>query len=142
MAAPTILLVEDNPHDTQRIRDTLQEDGVLIQIHAVTTDSVHPLLHDIAAHEAPRPALILLSLHDGSGCAVLQALKSSPTLRSIPVVVLTGSHDAAEMLHSYDLYANSCVLKPTTDAGFRRTILAIRRFWLGLVVLPVPDAHR
>ncbi len=146
MAALQVLLVEDDPEDTRLILEELEGGSTSLQLHVVTTDdaaisylnNLHP--HEDAAH----PSLILLGMQPPrlSGNAVLQAIQRSPMLRQIPVVVLTRSRKIADMLNSYDLHANSCVLKPTTEVDFRRAIRAIRRFWLDLVVLPLHDGHR
>ena len=146
MAAPQILLVEEDPADTKRICDALQEDGPPIQLEVLPSshDAVQYLRSLSPSDGAARPSLILLSMQPPhlSNSAVLTVLQNNPLLRQIPVVVLTRSRAISDMLHSYDLYANSCVLKPAEDAAFRRAIRAIRRFWIDLAVLPSHEGHR
>ncbi len=139
MSAPLVLLIEDDPDDTHRIREVLSEGGSSIQLHAVTTDRADAHLRGLDAPASHRPTLILLSLRSpGSDHHLLRAIRTSPTLRSTPVIVLARSPMIAVARDSYDLQASSCVLKPTSDSDFRRAIRAIRRFWLELALLPQP----
>jgi two-component system, chemotaxis family, response regulator Rcp1 len=67
---------------------------------------------------------------------VLAEMKSDPALRSIPVVVLSTSRAAADILGSYDLNANCYVAKPLEFAEFRTVVRAIGDFWASVVSLP------
>lgn len=140
MADTLVLLIEDDPDDIQRIREVLSEGGSPIRLHAVTTDRADAHLRDLDAPASHHPALILLSLRSPDDHHLLRAIRTSPMLRSTPVIVLAGSPMIAAARDSYDLHASSCVLKPTTDIDFRRAIRAIRRFWLELSLLPRPNA--
>ena len=87
---------------------------------------------------APRPDLILLDLNlpKKDGREVLADIKSDPTLRRIPVVVLTVSKDEEDILKSYDLYANCYVTKPINMEQFIAVVRSIEDFWLTIVKLP------
>ena len=83
---------------------------------------------------APRPDLILLDLNlpKKDGREVLEEIKESPTLKSIPVVILTTSASEADILRSYRLHANCYITKPVDLDGFlesreeHRQFLAVR----------------
>jgi chemotaxis family two-component system response regulator Rcp1 len=87
---------------------------------------------------APRPDLILLDLNlpRKDGRQVLKEIKESPTLRSIPVVILTTSSSEADVLQSYNLHANCYISKPVDLDGFLKVIQSIDNFWLSVVKLP------
>jgi CheY-like chemotaxis protein len=63
---------------------------------------------------APRPDLVLLDLNlpKLDGRAVLAEIKSDPALKLIPVVILTTSSAAVDVLKSYNLQANCYIAKP------------------------------
>jgi CheY-like chemotaxis protein len=88
--------------------------------------------------DAPRPDLILLDLNlpKKDGREVLADIKADPTLRRIPVVVLTVSKDEEDILKSYDLYANCYVTKPINMEQFIAVVRSIEDFWLTIVKLP------
>jgi chemotaxis family two-component system response regulator Rcp1 len=87
-----------------------------------------------------RPDLILLDLNlpKKDGRQVLTEIKLSPTLRSIPVVILTTSASEADVFTSYQLHANCYITKPVGLEGFLTVVKSIDDFWLSVVKLP-PD---
>ena len=69
--------------------------------------------------DAPRPDVILLdwNLPSVDGSELLELIRASEDLRSIPVVILTGSHDQLDALKAYHLRANCYVTKPIDLSG-------------------------
>jgi len=51
-------------------------------------------------------------------------------------VILTTSHAEADVLKSYDLYANCYIMKPVDLAQFVKVVRSIEDFWLSIVKLP------
>jgi CheY-like chemotaxis protein len=86
----------------------------------------------------PRPDLILLDLNlpKKDGREVLEEIKESPALKSIPVVILTTSASEADILRSYRLHANCYITKPVDLDGFLEVVKSIDSFWLSVVKLP------
>jgi CheY-like chemotaxis protein len=80
--------------------------------------------------------LLDLNLPKKDGRAVLAEIKESPTLRSIPVVILTMSASEADILRSYRLHANCYITKPVDLEGFLKVVRSIDDFWLTIVKLP------
>ena len=135
-----ILLVEDSPADVRLTREALREAKVANELHTVA-DGVLALafLHRRPPYEnAPRPDLILLDLNlpRMDGREVLNDIKSTPDLRTIPVVVLTSSDAEEDVARSYDLHANCYVRKPVELQSFLDVIQSIDDFWLSVVRLP------
>ena len=87
---------------------------------------------------APRPDLILLDLNlpKKDGREVLDEIKGSPTLKSIPVVILTTSSSETDILRSYQLHANCYITKPVALDGFLKVVKSIDNFWLSVAELP------
>ena len=91
--------------------------------------------------DVDRPDLILLDLNlpKKDGREVLAELKEDPDLKVIPVVVLTTSAAEADVERSYEMHANSYVIKPIGIDAFLDAVRGIEDFWLALVRLP--DGH-
>jgi two-component system, chemotaxis family, response regulator Rcp1 len=135
-----ILLVEDSPGDVRLTREAFKDAKVHINLH-VASDGAEAMdfLSRKGEHaNAPRPDLILLDLNlpKKDGREVLEEIKVSPTLQSIPVVVLTTSASDADILRSYKLHANCYITKPVGLDGFLEVVKSIDNFWLTVVKLP------
>jgi chemotaxis family two-component system response regulator Rcp1 len=137
-----ILMVEDNPGDVRLTQEALKGAKVWAQVHVVE-DGVAALdyLYRRPPYEsALRPDLILLDLNlpRMDGREVLAIVKGDPSLKVIPVVVLTTSQAEEDVLRAYHLNANCYVTKPVDLHQFNRIVQAIEQFWLTVVTLPPP----
>ena len=135
-----ILLVEDNLGDVRLTQEALREGKVSNHL-SVAGDGAAALdfLRRNGAHaNAPRPDLVLLDLNlpKKDGREVLAEMKSDPSLRRIPVVVLTTSKAEEDVLRSYNLHANCYITKPVDLEQFIRVVKSIDDFWLTVVRLP------
>jgi chemotaxis family two-component system response regulator Rcp1 len=135
-----VLLVDDSPGDVRLTREALKDAKVQISLH-VAPDGIEAMAflarEGIHAH-APRPDLILLDLNlpKKDGREVLQEIKESTVLKSIPVVILTTSASENDVLRSYQLHANCYISKPVDLEGFLKVVQSIDNFWLSVVKLP------
>jgi chemotaxis family two-component system response regulator Rcp1 len=139
-----ILLVEDSPGDVRLTREALRDAKMHINLN-VARDGIEAmafLKREGALSHAPRPSLILLDLNlpKKDGRAVLEEIKNSPDLKSIPIVILTTSLSDEDVLRSYLLHANCYITKPVNLDGFLKVVKSIDNFWLSIVTLP-PPAH-
>jgi CheY-like chemotaxis protein len=140
-AAPIkVLLVEDSPGDVRLTQEAFKDAKVYINLH-VAADGAKAMafLKQEGEHtNAPRPDLILLDLNlpKKDGREVLKEIKENPTLKSIPIVILTTSSSEADVLRSYQLHANCYITKPVGLAGFLTVVKSIDNFWLTVVKLP------
>jgi chemotaxis family two-component system response regulator Rcp1 len=135
-----VLLVEDSLGDVRLTREAFKDAKVHINLH-VAPDGAEAMdfLNREGKHaSAARPDLILLDLNlpKKDGREVLEEIKESPTLKSIPVVVLTTSASEADILRSYRLHANCFITKPVGLEGFLEVVKSIDSFWLSVVKLP------
>lgn len=135
-----ILMVEDNPGDVRLTQEALKGGKIWNELNVVG-DGVAALdyLHRRAPYEsAIRPDLVLLDLNlpKKDGREVLSAMKSDPSLKTIPVVVLTTSQAEEDVIRAYNLQANCYVTKPVDFLQFTRIVQAIEQFWLTIVTLP------
>lgn len=136
-----ILLVEDDPADVLMTREAFEHHHIASPLH-VAGDGVEAmefLYRRGRYRDAPRPGLVLLDLNlpRKDGREVLGEIKRNPALRTIPVVVLTTSEAAADIVGCYDLHANAYVAKPVDFGDFVEVVGKIDEFWSGVVNLPV-----
>jgi two-component system, chemotaxis family, response regulator Rcp1 len=140
-AAPfEVLLVEDSPGDVRLTREAFKDAKVHINLN-VASDGAEAMdfLNREGKHsDVPRPDLILLDLNlpKKDGREVLDEIKQSPVLKSIPVVILTTSASDEDILRSYRLHANCYITKPVGLDGFLEVVKSIDTFWLSVVKLP------
>ncbi len=130
-----ILLVEDNPKDLELTLVALGKSNLANEVISVR-DGVEAL--DYLLRRGPyaertegNPAVVLLDLKLPriDGLQVLERIRREPALQSIPVVILTSSHEEQDVLKSYKLGVNAYVVKPV---GFKEFIDAVRElgvFW-------------
>jgi CheY-like chemotaxis protein len=135
-----ILLIEDNEGDAHLTREALKRARVRNRVHT-TSDGVEAmqfLRQEGTFADSPRPDLILLDLNlpNMDGREVLEAIKADPTLKMIPIVVVTSSAAEQDIVKSYNLNANCYVTKPVDLQQFLRVIGSVGDFWLDIVKLP------
>jgi chemotaxis family two-component system response regulator Rcp1 len=140
-AAPiNVLLVEDSPGDVRLTREAFKDAKVHLNLHVVSdgAKAMAFLLREGVYANATRPDLVLLDLNlpKKDGREVLEEIKVNPTLKTIPVVILTTSSSEADILRSYQLHANCYITKPVGLEGFLTVVKSIDSFWLSVVKLP------
>jgi CheY-like chemotaxis protein len=135
-----VLLVEDDPGDVLMTQEAFADHKLRNRLHVVTNgvDAMAFLRKEGEYSEAPTPDLILLDLNlpRMDGREVLAAVKDDPTLRTIPVVVLTTSEAEEDVARSYSLHANAYVTKPVDFERFIDVVRRIDDFFVSVVRLP------
>jgi chemotaxis family two-component system response regulator Rcp1 len=88
--------------------------------------------------DALRPDLILLDLNlpRKDGREVLAEIKADPTLKRIPVVVLTTSRNEDDISQSYELHVNCYITKSRNLSELFHIVKGIEEFWLKTATLP------
>jgi two-component system response regulator len=130
----TILLVEDNDDDYDLALRAFRKSGLTIQVDRAS-DGSKALDYLTAASQAdtlPRLILLDLNLPSISGHEVLRHVRSVPTTRYLPVVVLTTSREDEDLARCYDLGANSYIRKPVDFVEFTTAVQTVAQYWLRL----------
>jgi DNA-binding response OmpR family regulator len=142
-----ILLVEDDPKDTELTMTALEEYNLSNEV-VVASDGEEAL--DYLYHrgkfqrrsgENPAVMLLDLKLPKVDGLEVLQAVKADSNLKMIPVVVLTSSREERDMVASYKLGVNAYVVKPVDFHEFVNAIKELGVFW-AIINEPPPGSIR
>jgi len=137
-----ILLVEDNPHDVELTLRSLQKHNLANRVQVVKdgAEALDFIFNTTGsfAEQANHLKVILLDLKlpKVSGLEVLQRLKQEERTRSIPVVILTSSHEDRDIQECYRLGVNSYVVKPLEFEAFAKTVAEMGFYWL-LVNKPI-----
>ena len=131
--AKEILLVEDNPDDAELTRIAFAEAGIDYRLHVVG-DGVQALAYLRGCAPTDLPSLVLLDLNlpKLNGREVLEAIRTDPATRSLPVVVLTTSAEPFDVDTVYELGANSYIQKPVEFERFVEVVRQIGLYWLAL----------
>ena len=134
-----ILLVEDSPSDVRLIREALKDTLIQVQL-IVARDGIEATdyLQKSDADTSTRPDLILLDLNlpRKNGREVLAEVKASPTLKQIPILVMTSSRSDDDIAQAYALNANCFITKPGDLEEYQNVVKAIGDFWFVAATLP------
>lgn len=142
-----ILLVEDDKRDLELTLVALERSQLANEV-IVVRDGAQALDYllregDFAGREDGNPAVVLLDLKmpKVSGLEVLQKVRGTPSLRSIPVVMLTSSQEESDVVRSYELGVNAYVVKPVEFKQFVAAIADLGVFW-AVLNEPPPGSMR
>jgi chemotaxis family two-component system response regulator Rcp1 len=140
MRTTEVLLVDDNPADTDLTSEVLSRNGCPSRIHSVINgvEAIAFLRREGKyAHEILPDFVILdLNLPGKDGRAVLAEVKGDQLLRKIPIAIFSTSEAQQDIVRSYELGANCYVSKPGNLRDFISAVTSIGEFWFGLARLP------
>jgi two-component system response regulator len=128
--AVEILLVEDNPNDVQLTLHALKRYHLTNRIRVVRDGA--EALEFLFANEAEVPKVVMLDLKlpRVDGMEVLRAIRADPRTRMLPVVVLTSSREERDIAQTYDLGANSYIVKPVDFEQFTEAVRQLGLYWV------------
>jgi len=142
-----ILLVEDSPNDIELTLAALAENHLANEV-VVARDGEEALDYlyrrgMFKLREPGQPAVVLLDLKlpKVDGLEVLAQLKADPTLKVVPVVMLTSSHEEKDLVRSYNLGVNAYVVKPVDFPEFVEAVKEVGLFW-AVINEPPPGSAR
>ncbi len=135
-----ILLVEDNEDDILLLEDSLSQGRMLnlIQVVRDGREAMAYLRREAPYTAATRPGLILLDINMPimNGFEVLEQVKGDPSLRTIPIVMLTTSDQELDIARSYAQGACSFVSKPVDFDDLRKVIHQFELYWTLVSKIP------
>ncbi len=134
-----MLVIEDSPSDVRLLQEAIKENHMRCDL-AVASDGVQGLnyLRKVSDGIVLRPDLIILDLNLPlkNGREVLAEIKSSPSLKQIPVLVMTSSRSDEDVNDVYTLNANCFITKPYDLDEYIAILRSIEDFWFRTVTLP------
>jgi chemotaxis family two-component system response regulator Rcp1 len=135
-----ILSVEDNLADMRLISEILSMSKLNTRLEFVRDGGeALDLLHScnkVPDQTLPDLILLDLTLPRVDGHEVLKSIKSDPKLKRIPVLVLSGSRKKEDIDRSYELHANTYIVKPFDLDELTAVMRGIEDYWLKIAQLP------
>jgi two-component system response regulator len=132
-----ILLVEDNPNDVKLTLHAFTTANLANSVH-VARDGVEAIEYLFGAEpnidqripDKPKLILLDLKLPRLNGMEVLKRIKGDPRTCGIPVVVLTSSSEERDVMKTYEIGANSYIVKPVDFEQFTEAVRDLGKYWL------------
>ena len=145
MSAPLeILLVEDNPNDAELTIHALKKRHLSNNlIHVQDGQAALDFLFGTGTYAGrdvnhlPKVVLLDLKLPKVDGIEVLRQLRANERTKLLPVVVLTSSREERDVIETYELGANSYIVKPVEFENFSEAVSNLGMYWLLLNESPV-----
>jgi CheY-like chemotaxis protein len=124
-----IMLVEDDEVDVMTIRRALK--FLKITNALVVAKNGEEALIQLRSLEVILPCIILLDLNMPrmGGLEFLNIVKQDETLRRVPIIVLTSSHEEQDRIASFDRSVAGYMVKPVGDDQFVNVIKTIDLYW-------------
>lgn len=133
-----MLLVEDDPDRVELTLHAINRQEVEMDVEVASTgaEALEHLHEAPAGGEPPDLVLLDLQLPGIDGFEVLDEIRSTPSTRFTPVVVLTSSRAEEDRRAVYRSGANSFVSRPVDFDDLRETLRTIGQYWLGVNEVP------
>ncbi|MCC6681390.1 MAG: response regulator [Phycisphaeraceae bacterium] len=126
-----VLLVEDEPVHARLILATLQQCSSVVGVLATTAAQAIDQLEQANGDDKPGINLVLLDLGlpDATGQSVLQAARSKPHTRYVPVVILSSRDGEQQVSACLEAGANAFITKMLDPMQLQRSIVRTVDFW-------------
>jgi CheY-like chemotaxis protein len=137
-----LFIADDNPADVRLLMAAIRATSHSADLAtAVVADGEEALLYirrqrQYAACPLPDLALLDINMPRVDGFGVLSEIKNDPALRCIVVIMLSGSHNPADVRRAYEGGASAYLTKPESFDGYLEMVSAIAAFWYRSAVLP------
>jgi CheY-like chemotaxis protein len=125
MAESYILLIEDNPDDeflASRIIGKVCSEKIIVARDGEEASDLLQRMADDESYQHIRLVLLDLKLPKINGLAVLQTIRTSAVLHSLPVVVLTSSDNDLDQERCRELGILDYIYKPMTVDRLQRVL--------------------
>ena len=130
-----ILLVEDDEVDVMTVQRAFKKGNITNPLYiagngleALTMLRGEPGQPSVVPFDR-RIILLDLNMPKMNGLEFLQELRADPTIRQIPVVVLTTSNEEQDRIQAYNLNVAGYILKPVTFSIFVELMITLNKYW-------------
>ncbi len=131
---PILLLIEDNPTDVSLFQHVFRDLNLNRFLHVLTNgeEAIQHLGRKRSAIKSAEACAIFLDLNlpRKSGLEVLGWIRQQPEFEKTIVVVLTGSTQTIDIYRSYELGANSYLVKPISESALVDLAAKLNIPWL------------
>jgi chemotaxis family two-component system response regulator Rcp1 len=138
------MIVESNPAEARLIAEAFRDAGLTGGIQQLNDgeEALSALRREPPFQNCALPDLILLDLNlpRKSGFEVLQDIRTSVHGECIPIIILSGSANPADIRKAYAFGANCYIRKPNDLDEFMSVIQTCYQFWSKAASLPPRSA--
>ncbi len=136
--SPRVLLIDDNVGDVRLVTQALQAAVEGVDVRAVTDSTLAAgrLRESVQSGDGPNLILLDLRMPKKSGIEILEEIRADPATAHIPVLVLTSSEAAQDVMDAYTRHANAVITKPLGFQELRAAVNTLCEFWLRVANLP------
>lgn len=129
---PSILLVESNPAEEERVRKAIASSEIDCTI-VVARDGAEAC-HVLFDGHDPAPTFILLELGipQPDGFEVLKRIRGCEATKRIPVIIFTKGGEQPTVDKSFELHANSFVEKDHDAAAYETRLKLLLYYWIAV----------
>ena len=138
-----VLLADDDIDDRMMAEEAVAELGAPYTLRTVRDgEELMQYLHSLVAsadHNTALPSLVLLDLNmpRKNGFETLREIKNDPSLRRLPVVMLTTSADPEDISTAYHHGASGYMKKPNSWNDFVKKMRVCCEYWFRASQLPL-----
>lgn len=129
------MIAEDDPDDQLLIEDALVENGVSRDEISFVEDGQSLLTALDSTQHVPDIILLDLNMPRIDGRQALKKIKSSESLKHIPVVIFTTSSSDEDVKSSYQHGCNTFFTKPATFNDLVENLGIIKTYWAERAIL-------
>ena len=132
-----LLSVEDNPDDVLILRLAFEK-AKLSASFQFLSDGEQAIDYFSTASKKPLPTLLLLDikLPRKSGMEVLAWIREQPSLKRLPIIMLSASNRPEDIDQAYNLGANSYLVKPSRVEELVELTKTIDSYWFQVNARP------
>ena len=124
-----ILIIEDDRIDTTTLKRAFKANHITHRLlFAADGEDALEYLNG-PGNEKPGIILLDLNLPKMNGLEFLRIVKQDVSLRKIPVVILTTSHEEQDKINSFDLGASGYILKSVGFTKLVKIVKIINQYW-------------
>ncbi len=122
MAHERVALIEDDADLVTSLTMALEKDGYRVSSYLTGKNGLHGLLED-----PPDVVLLDLNLPDLDGLSVCRELRDTPSVRDLPIIMLTARVEESDRVLGLDLGADDYITKPFSLRELKSRLRALLR---------------
>lgn len=123
----TILLIEDDEIERMKFRRVCSKNG--FEHTVVEASNGEIALEALSGDQLPDLILLDLNMPKMDGIEFLKNLKAAPTLKFIPIIVLSTSNNYNDVKHCYEIGASGYMIKPLHFEDYNEKIVSLLKYW-------------